>query len=98
MRGHGCSEQDLTGTVAPPQLRRLIAFEAARAAALIDSGAPLAGQLRGAARVAVAGYIAGGRAALAAIAGAGYDVLAATRKPTKSRTVRELAVTLARGR
>jgi phytoene/squalene synthetase len=98
MRGHGCSEQDLTGTVAPPQLRRLIAFEASRAAALIDSGAPLAGQLRGAARVAVAGYIAGGRAALAAIAGAGYDVLAATRKPTKSRTVRELAVTLARGR
>jgi squalene synthase HpnC len=98
MRAQGCGEGDLTGTVAQPQLRRLIAFEAARAAALIDSGAPLAGQLRGAARVAVAGYIAGGRAALAAIAGAGYDVLGATRKPTKSRTVRELAVTLARGR
>jgi squalene synthase HpnC len=98
MRTYACREQDLTATTAPPQLRRLIAFEAGRAAVLIDSGAPLVRQLRGAARIAVAGYIAGGRAALAAIARASYDVLAATPKPTKSRTVRELAVTLARGR
>ena len=68
MRSHGCTEQDLSGQVAAPPLRRLIAFEAGRAAELINSGAPLVGQLRGAARVAVAGYIAGGRAALAAIA------------------------------
>jgi squalene synthase HpnC len=98
MRSHGCSEQDLTGRAAPPQLRRLIAAEAGRAAALISSGAPLVGQLRGAARIAVAGYIAGGRAALAAIARADYDVLAAMPKPAKMRTVRELASTLVRGR
>jgi squalene synthase HpnC len=98
LRSYGCTEQDLTGAAAPPQVRRLIAFEASRAAALISSGAPLVGQLGGWARIAVAGYIAGGRAALAAIALAGNDVLAATPKPARSRTVRELASTLARGR
>jgi squalene synthase HpnC len=98
MRGYGCSEEDLAGKAAPPQLRRLIAFEADRAAALITSGAPLVSELRGAAKVAVAGYIAGGRAALAALAAADYDVLASAPKPAKVRTVRELVVTLARGR
>jgi squalene synthase HpnC len=98
LRSHGCTERDLAATVASPQLRRLIADEADHAAALIRSGAPLVGQLRGAARLAVAGYIAGGRAALAAIAGADYDVLAATRRPTKSRTIRELGAVLVRGR
>ena len=98
MRSHGCTEQDLTGRMATPQLRRLIAAEADRAAELIDSGAPLVGQLHGAARVAVAGYVAGGRAALAAIAKASFDVLAATPKPAKTRTIRELAATLVRGR
>jgi squalene synthase HpnC len=98
MRSHGCTEQDLTGRMATPQLRRLIAAEADRAAELIDSGAPLVGQLHGAARVAVAGYVAGGRAALAAVAKASFDVLAATPKPAKTRTIRELAATLVRGR
>jgi len=98
LRRYGCTEQDLAGRAAPPQLRRLIAFEADRAAALISSGSPLVGQLRGWARIAVAGYVAGGRAALAAVARAGNDVLTATPKPAKSRTVRELATTLARGR
>jgi phytoene/squalene synthetase len=84
--------------MATPQLRRLIAAEADRAAELIDSGAPLVGQLHGAARVAVAGYVAGGRAALAAVAKASFDVLAATPKPAKTRTIRELAATLVRGR
>jgi squalene synthase HpnC len=98
MRSHGCTEDDLGAPVASPQLRRLIAFEVARAAALIDSGAPLVRQLRGAARVAVAGYIAGGRAAIGSIALAHYDVIAATSKPTKGQTARELAALLVRGR
>ena len=98
MRSYGCTEQDLAGAVARPQLRLLVAFEADRAGALISSGAPLVGTLHGAARIAVAGYIAGGRAALAAIARADYDVLAALRKPTRSRTLLELAGALARGR
>jgi squalene synthase HpnC len=98
MRTYGCTERDLAGAVARPQLRRLIAFEADRAGALISSGAPLVGRLHGAARIAVAGYIAGGRAALAAISRADYDVLAALRKPARSRTALELAGALARGR
>jgi squalene synthase HpnC len=98
MRSHGCAEQDLAGETAPPQLRRLIKFEADRAGSLISLGAPLVGQLRGSARVAVAGYLAGGRAALAAIGAADYDVLAATPKPAKSRTIRELASAMLRGR
>lgn len=98
MRAFGVSEQNLAAGSAGPPLRRLIAAEAAKAARLIDAGAPLAGQLRGAARIAVAGYLAGGRAALAALAAADYDVLAATPKPGKGRTLRELAVTLVRGR
>ena len=98
MRSHGCSESDLAGQVASPQLRRLVAFEVARASALINSGAPLVRQLPGAARVAIAGYVAGGRAAITAIVLANYDVLAATPKPTKGRTIRELAALMVRGR
>jgi squalene synthase HpnC len=98
LRSHGCTEEDLAGSTAPPQLRRLIKFETARTGSLISEGAPLVGQLRGAARAAVAGYLAGGRAAMAAIAAADYDVLAATPKPAKSRTVRELASAMLRGR
>jgi squalene synthase HpnC len=98
MRSCGCTEGDLAAEVAPPQVRRLIAAETARAAELINSGAPLVSQLRGAARVAVAGYIAGGRAAMAAITLAHYDVLAATPKPAKGRTARELVAVLVRGR
>jgi hypothetical protein len=54
--------------------------------------------LHGAARVAVAGYVAGGRAALAAIAAAGYDVLQATPRPRRSRIAQEALRIYAAGR
>jgi squalene synthase HpnC len=95
---HGCTEADLAAPSAGPAVRRLMAAEVARARALIDGGAPLVGSLRGAARAAVAGYVAGGRAALAAIAAADYDVLSATRRPGKARTAAELLAAYARGR
>jgi len=98
MRAHGVSEQDLSGQSASPQLRGLVEAEAARAAGLLDSGAPLIGQLRGWARLAVAGYLAGGRAALGALAAARYDVLTVTPRPGKGRTMRELISALVRGR
>ena len=47
---------------------RLMAFEIDRARALLDRGAPLVGTLRGRARLAVAGYVGGGRANLDALA------------------------------
>ncbi len=98
MRRFDCTEQDLAGGHAPPQLRALIAFEAARARRLIDGGALLIGTLRGAPRAAIAGYVAGGRAALAAIAAADHEVLAATPRSNKSRMTRELAAAFVRGR
>jgi squalene synthase HpnC len=98
LRAHGCAEEDLLEPRAPARLRRLMAFEANRAGLLIDGGAPLIGTLRGAPRAAVAGYVAGGRAALAAIAGADYDVLAATPRPGKARTAAELVAAFVRAR
>jgi squalene synthase HpnC len=98
MREFGCSEDDLAARQAPSRVRRLIEFEVRRASALIASGAPLIGTLRGAARLAVAGYVAGGRAALAAIAAADHDVLAATCRPRRGRIVAELARAYARAR
>ncbi len=95
---YGCREDDLTLPHASPAVRELISFEVDRACSLLDAGAPLIGSLRGAARLAVAGYVAGGRAALAAIRAAGYDVLAVTPAPRRARTVTELARALVRAR
>ncbi len=55
----------------PDRIRELMRFETERAARLLGEGAALTGTLRGWARLAVAGYVAGGRATLAAIAAAG---------------------------
>ena len=111
MARFGCSEDDLAavasgGPAAPAadaapaaeRLRALMAFETDRAASLLDEGAPLTGTLRGAARVAVAGYVAGGRAALAAIRAAGHDVRAGTPRPRKSRVAAEMARAYLTGR
>jgi squalene synthase HpnC len=92
------TEQDLAEPKASPAVKDLMRFETDRAQALLDEGAPLVGTLRGAARLAVAGYLAGGRAALAAIRAQQYDVLSATARPRKPRMMLELAKAYARGR
>jgi squalene synthase HpnC len=94
----GCTEADLAAPTAGPAVRELMKFEVNRATALLDEGAPLVGTLRGAARLAVAGYLAGGRAALAAIRKQQYDVLAGTPRPRKPRLAAELAQAYVRGR
>lgn len=95
---YGCSEADLGAPRASAALRSLMAFETQRARALLDSGAPLIGSLRGFARMAVAGYLAGGRAALAAIGQADHDVLRATSQPGKARTAAEMLRAYVTGR
>ncbi|MGH3274640.1 MAG: squalene synthase HpnC, partial [Streptosporangiaceae bacterium] len=65
MREFGVAPADLAAPAASPALVRLMTFETARARELLDEGARLVGTLRGAARLAVGGYVAGGRAALA---------------------------------
>jgi squalene synthase HpnC len=94
----GVTERDLAAPQAGPQVKALMTFEEQRARALLDKGAPLVGTLRGAARVAVAGYVAGGRAALAAIAAADHDVLRATHRPARRRLAAEMLRAYATGR
>ena len=95
---YGVTEADLAARSASPQVRALLEFQARRAAGLLGEGAPIVGTLRGFARAAVAGYVAGGRAALAAIAASGYDVLAATPRPRKHRVAAELLRAYVTGR
>src|ERR1700744_1109921 len=94
----GVTDPDLAAAVTGPKVRALMTFEVARASALLDEGAPLVGTLRGAARLAVAGYLAGGRAALTAITASGYDVLAVTPPPDKRVTARLAIQAFLRGR
>ena len=98
MERFGVTEEDLAAPVTGTRVRALVAYEAARAAALLDEGAPLIGTLRGAARLAVAGYVAGGRAALSAIAASGNDVLRVTPRPDKRETARKAIRAYLRGR
>jgi squalene synthase HpnC len=81
----GCTEAELGAGAVSPALRELLAFEATRARALLDAGAPLAGTLAIRARLAVAGFVAGGRAALDALERAGYEVLGGRPRPGPAR-------------
>ena len=94
----GVTESDLARPAASAQVRALIEFEVGRARGLLDQGAPIVGTLRGAARAAVAGYVAGGRAALTAITASGHDVLTSTPKPGKRRVAAELVHAYVSGR
>lgn len=94
----GVTEADLAAPGAGPAVRQLMIFETDRAERLLDSGAPLVHTLHGAARLAVAGYLAGGRAALAAIRAQDYDVLRGTPRPRKQRLAAELAKAYVKGR
>ncbi len=98
MERFGVTEPDLARPHAEANVRQLIKFEADRAEQLLDEGAPLIGTLRGAARIAVAGYLAGGRAALKAIRDKNYDVLAGAPKPGKADTLAAMARCSVKGR
>ena len=98
LRRFGCSERDLATPPAAEHVRALMAFEVERARALLDQGAPLAGTLRGRPRWAVAGFVAGGRAALDAIASAGFDVLERSPRASARRRAVALARALAEAR
>jgi squalene synthase HpnC len=71
----GVRRADLDARTTSPALRRLLAFESGRAYDLLASGRELVRSLHGRARLAVAGYVGGGRAALDALAASDYAVL-----------------------
>lgn len=89
---------ELTAATASRGLRALIAFETQRAVRLLDEGEPLIGELRGPAKLAVSGYLAGGRATAAAIAAANFDTVSTAVRPTKNATVRHGLAVLNRSR
>jgi squalene synthase HpnC len=97
LRRFGCTEGDLSAAVTPTRLRGVLELQARRARGLLDEGAALVDLLPGFARLAVAGYIAGGRAALAAMERGAYEVLGDSPRPARARLLAEWARTL-RGR
>jgi squalene synthase HpnC len=98
MERFGVTERELAEPAANANVRELVKFEADRSERLLAEGAPLVGTLRGAARIAVAGYLAGGRAALKAIADNDFDVLKSTPKPGKADTLAAMARCYLKGR
>jgi len=114
----GVRVEDLHSAHVNAPLRELLAFEVARARALLHEGIPLVAELRGRlpaclpvpgrvrpsgcaregvpfrVRLAVAGYVGGGEAALRAIEAAGYDVLAGAPSASTALRLRCLAGTL----
>ncbi len=75
-----------------------MAFEVERARELLRQGEPLAGSLRGGARLAIAGFVAGGRAALDGIAAQDFDVLARRPRVRRWDWLRHFAALLWRAR
>lgn len=87
LRDYAVPEADLDADTTSPALRRLLAAETWRAESMLDSGSELLGQLDGWAKVAVAGYVAGGRATASALRRARFDVLRDTPRPRRRDTV-----------
>ncbi|MFD3582367.1 squalene synthase HpnC [Streptomyces sp. NPDC058683] len=94
MKRFHVQEADLARKTAGASVRALVAYEAQRARDLLNEGAPLVGSVHGRLKLLLAGFVAGGRAAIAAIAAAEYDVLPGPPKPGKGRLLREVGVTL----
>jgi squalene synthase HpnC len=78
------------------RLRQAIAFEVARARNLLAAGLPLVAGVRGRPKLALAGFLAGGEAALEAIERADFDVLVPLLRASARRRVRLVGSVLAR--
>ncbi|MER5849548.1 squalene synthase HpnC [Streptomyces sp. NPDC002012] len=91
-------ETDLAAPSGGASVRSLVAYEAERARELLNEGTPLVGSVHGRLKLLLAGFVGGGRAALTAIAAAGFDVLPGPPKPTKPSLLREVGVVLRRAR
>jgi phytoene/squalene synthetase len=78
-----CPEDDLLRPSTSDALRKVIDRECDRTRELLTAGPPLAASLPWRARLAVAGFVAGGLAAVESIERADYDVLAVHCRPSK---------------
>jgi squalene synthase HpnC len=98
LRRFGCSEVELKARHAGPALRKLMRFEVDRARALLARGEPLLASVSGTARLAIAGFAAGGHAALDEIAARDFDVLARPPRVRRRDWLRHFARLLWRAR
>jgi squalene synthase HpnC len=99
LEAEGVSETELLDAPrAGRGLRRVIALQAARARSMLVAGSPLVGMMHGWRRPAVAGYVAGGLAAISALAAADYDVLGARPRAGKAARAAVTARLAVRGR
>ncbi|MFJ8729167.1 squalene synthase HpnC [Streptomyces bauhiniae] len=94
MKRFHVQESDLAAPSAGASVRALVAFEAQRARDLLNEGAPLVGSVHGRLKLLLAGFVAGGKAAVRAIAAADHDVLPGPPKPGKLQLLREAGTTL----
>ena len=95
---YGVAETDLDAASASAALRQCVLAETDRAAQWLTDGSALVGELTGWARVAVAGFVAGGLATVAALRAAGGDVLAHDVRPGHARTAALAVKVLVKGR
>lgn len=84
----GCEPAALGAPRANEALCRTVALQVERTRDLLRTGEPLIGALHGFARVAVAGFAAGGYAATDAVEDQGFDVLRELARPRRARTLR----------
>lgn len=89
LRVYGVEPADLAaaGSRTSAALRAALEHEVSRAERLLEAGPELLPLLHGWARVAVAGYVAGGLATARALRRAGFEVMAGTPRPTRRDTV-----------
>lgn len=93
----GVPPQDLAADGrAGPQRRAVVARQVDRSALLLDEGSALVGELTGWARIAVAGYVAGGYATVRALRAAACDVWRTPVTPRRADMLRSMARQLGR--
>ncbi|HEY7010056.1 MAG TPA: squalene synthase HpnC, partial [Jatrophihabitantaceae bacterium] len=90
LAAHGVADAELLASTTSTALRAVVAAQVDRSEALLEQGRPLVRRLHGWARLAVAGYLAGGRATVTQLRHADHDVLAETVRPGKIRTAAQV--------
>ncbi|MBF6330756.1 squalene synthase HpnC [Nocardia transvalensis] len=97
---HDCAElgvrESWLATGADPRCRAVVNRQVERATALLDAGRPLIARLTGWARIAVAGYVAGGYATARALRAADGDVWTEPIRPRRSHTAQSMLGLLCR--
>jgi squalene synthase HpnC len=98
LRAAGVPDEALLAAESTASLRAVVAVQVDRAAELLRAGRPLVRRLSGWSRVAVAGYVAGGLATVAALRKAHHDVLSGRIRPARTGTaVRAIPLVMAPG-